>query len=84
MTAAISDLLLERLPPTPALALASPVTGIVIVFLVVLLAVRLLATVWSGRSRRRVVGIVDIAAAPLAIGFAVIVLSRLLEILPLG
>lgn len=84
MTAAISNLLVERLPATPSLALASPATGIVILFLITLLVIRLLATVWSGSASRHVVGIVDIATAPLLMGFAVVVLSRLLEILPLG
>jgi uncharacterized membrane protein len=84
VTAAISDLILSRLPPTPGLALASPVAGIVVGFLIALLVVRLLATVSSRRSSRWIVGVVDIAAVPLVLGFAVIALTRLLEILPLG
>lgn len=84
MTGAISDLLVQRLPDTPSLALASPVTGIAVAFLIALLVIRLLATVWASSTSRRVVGLVDIATAPLLIGFGVIAVSRLLEILPLG
>lgn len=84
MTPAINDLLLSRLAPTPALALASPVTAIAIGFLVALLVVRLLATVSAGRRGRWTVEVIDIAALPLLLGFAVVMLSRLAEILPLG
>lgn len=84
MTGAISDLLVQRLPDTPSLALASPVTGIAVAFLIALLVIRLLATVWASSTSRRVAGLVDIATAPLLIGFGVIAVSRLLEILPLG
>ncbi|MCJ7709328.1 MAG: hypothetical protein MUQ32_00715, partial [Chloroflexi bacterium] len=72
------------LPGTPGLALALPVDGLVAAFLIGLLIVRLLGSAASGPTGRPSLHVIDVAAIPLFLAFAVIVFARITEILPLG
>lgn len=84
MTTMINQQIADQLPGTPLQALAFPVDGWVAAFLIVLLCIRLLITTADPPGRRTGLQVVDVAAVPLFVGFALIVYARIQEILPLG
>jgi len=84
MTSMVTELITSGLPSTPSLALALPVDAMVTALLIVLLAARLLVTASSGLGGRPTLQVLDVAAIPLFLAFAVVVLDRVMEILPLG
>jgi hypothetical protein len=84
MTSMINQLINERLPTTPAGALALPVDLIVTGFLLALLVARLLVRARHGSGSRWSSHPLDVAAVPLVLAFGAIALGRILEIVPLG
>jgi hypothetical protein len=80
----VTDLITSTLPGTPALALALPLDGLVTVFLIAVLVIRLLISAARGATGRPELHVIDVAAIPLFLAFAIIVYGRVTEILPLG
>ena len=84
MTATVARLIAEALPSTPAQALAVATDWILAIVVIGLLTGRVLLQV-AGRPRAsRAARILDVATVPLVAGFALVVYTRLQEIMPLG
>lgn len=84
MTSTVAQAIIDALPVTPGQALLAPAGGILVAALIAVLMLRLLAQVAAVRWSKRVVRILDIAAAPLLVGLVAILYARFQEILPLG
>ena len=84
MTGTVTQVAIDSLPGTPGQALASGAGGIVVAFLLALIAVRLLLVVADTERGRSILPVVDLAIAPLLAAFLMLMGGRLLEILPIG
>ena len=84
MTAVIPRLVADSLPLTPAQALVLSVGGLVTILVIGLLAARLLLQAAGGAEHARAIRVLDVAAVPLLIVFAVFLYIRIQEIIPLG
>ena len=84
MTSTVAQAIIDALPVTPGQALLAPAGGILVAALIGILILRLLAQVAAVPGSRRVVRILDVAAAPLLVGLVAVLYARFQEILPLG
>jgi hypothetical protein len=84
VTSTVAQAIIDALPLTPGQALLAPAGGILVAALIAVLMLRLLVQVAAVRWSKRVVRILDIAAAPLLVGLVAILYVRFQEILPLG
>jgi len=84
MTSTVANLIADSLPATPAQALALATHGLVALLLIGLLVARVLLQVAGEPRTGRVVRLLDVALLPLLAGFALILYTRLQEIMPLG
>lgn len=84
MTATVTQIAISNLPATPGQALASAAGGIVIAFLLALMAVRLMLVVADTERGHAIKIVVDLAIAPLLAAVIVLMVGRLLEIQPIG
>lgn len=84
MTATITQVAISNLPGTPGQALASAAGGLVIAFLLALMAVRLLLVVADTERGHAIKIVVDVAIAPLLVAVILLMGGRLLEIQPIG
>jgi len=84
MTSTVAQLIADSLPTTPAQALALVTDGLVALLVIALLAARVLFQVAGEPRTGRVNRLLDVALLPLLAGFALILYTRLQEIMPLG
>jgi hypothetical protein len=84
VTSTVTQAIIDAMPETPGQALLAPAAGILVAALITLLILRLLAQVAAVPWSTRVIRILDVAAAPLLVGFVAVLYARFQEILPLG
>lgn len=84
MTGTVTQVAIDNLPGTPGQSLVSGAGGIVVGFVLALIAVRLLLVVSDTERGRSILPVVDPAIAPLLVASVMLMVGRLLEILPIG